>query len=590
MDSFVVLNNVLRIFVLIVVGITHFWIFGNISSDYTFYGWILLSLILFWNLIFIFLAKSEGNVLLSGVVDGILGLLFIFFSKNPVGVFFSLMIPSVTAIQFSNNYYRYIVFALSLIFTVVGLSGIFSLVSDPFFPNILSFLVISSSISFLMIITFFMLKKVVYNFEQQMDSYREQNELLIGNINELENKIHDYENQIDNLKNELEQERVAFNVEIEKIVKEFQSRKDETYTQLKAINNELVMKDKTIQELNQNINNLINEIEEYKNQMKIIRDMISFLNDNIDDFQSLYKISKDIIDMISSFIDYDTFVIFLKNELEDKVDTFIVAGENSEFYYNYKKIEVEEVYKNTFYEGKISIAYKAEDSVLRPFYPKEQVALAVPLDAAKKRIGIMYLAYLDESKYKDFDEDFLLDIAKVVSIMLYFSISYSKSINRVIWDDRLFCYSAEFIWEFINNLVFSYKRYREHFALLFISFRNLFGKTTEDFKEEDFKFLRDINMAIKSAIRETDMISYIDNGIILVLLTKVESDKLEMVCRRIKNVTESKSRFLGYDEPSYAVCSLYSYKGLEIQELIDFSIRKLSENIQNKKIFLEVLA
>ncbi|MFN3995710.1 MAG: hypothetical protein ACK4GR_04175, partial [bacterium] len=161
MDSFVVLNNVLRIFVLIVVGITHFWIFGNISSDYTFYGWILLSLILFWNLIFIFLGKSEGNVLLSGVVDGILGLLFIFFSKNPVGVFFSLMIPSVTAIQFSNNYYRYIVFALSLIFTIVGLSGIFSLVSDPFFPNILSFLVISSSISFLMIITFFMLKKVV---------------------------------------------------------------------------------------------------------------------------------------------------------------------------------------------------------------------------------------------------------------------------------------------------------------------------------------------------------------------------------------------------------------------------------------------
>ncbi|MFN3478637.1 MAG: hypothetical protein ACK4ZM_04675, partial [bacterium] len=403
-----------------------------------------------------------------------------------------------------------VIIALSLIFTVVGLSGIFSLISDPFFPNILSFLVVSVSISLLMIVTFFMLKKIIHRFESHIDSYREQNELLIGNINELENRIHEYENQVDGLRNELEQERVAFNVEIEKIIKEFQSRKDETYTQFKAMNNELVMKDKIIQELNQNINNFLNEIEECKKQIKIMRDMIGFLNDNIDNFQSLYKISKDILSMISSFIDHDTFVIFLRNELEDKVDTFIVAGENSEFYYNYKKIEVEEVYKNTFYEGKVSVAYKSEDSVLRPFYPKEQVALAVPLDVAKKRIGIMYLAYLDESKYKDFDVDFLLDVAKVVSVMLYFSISYSKSINRVIWDDRLFCYSTEFIWEFINNLVFNHKRYNEHFALVFISFRSLFGKNIENFKEEDFKFLREINMAIKSAIRETDVISFID--------------------------------------------------------------------------------
>ncbi|MCS7243132.1 MAG: hypothetical protein RMJ36_00115 [Candidatus Calescibacterium sp.] len=589
MNSYNNINYLVRIFSLIIVLFSQFLIFGSISSESSFYSWIIISFLFVWNFLFILMRKNGNVILAFEFINCILSASYLFISKNPFGILLSFMVPVVTSIQFLQSYFRYILIAISLIFSFLGLSGIISLFSDPIFPNLFSFLLANFMISMLVIFVFFMINKIILNFLAQFENYREQNELLVSNIAELENRIFQYEKQMEALKNEIEQERIAFNVEIEKVVRDFQNRKDETYTQLKALNNELILKDKAIQELTKSLNDMSLDIEEVKSDLQRLRNILFFIVENIDDFQSLYKVSEDIIEIVTRFVDYDTMVIFIKNEIEGSLDTFLVSGENAEFYYNYKKIEMEELYRYTYVEGKIGFAYKDNDVPIQPFYPKEQLAISVPIDVANSRMGMLYISYLDKDKYKNLKEDFLIDLANLIGIMLYTAILYSKSINRVIWDDRLFCYSPDFIWEFINNLSFSAKRYNENFALVFISFHNIFGKDLQDLNDEQMKFIREVNLTIRSVIRETDMISFIGNGIIIIVLSKVDKDKVDSVCKRIKNMVDSKLNLLGYSGESYMICSVYPYKDIEISQLVELSIERLSKNMQYKKVIIEVV-
>lgn len=587
MNNYFFINNSLRIVSALIVLISQFYIFPN--SQFDFYSFLLIGITFLWNIFFAFFKKSSNLVLIGSIIDIILGAFLLYISKNPFGILLSFVIPTVSGIQFLSSHLRYILVFISFIGTIIGLLSIFALFSDPVFQNLVSLLIANIMISILIIAIFLMFNRIVDNLKYQFENYREQNELLVSNINELENKIVDYEKQVEFLKNEIEQERIAFNIEMEKVIKEFQMRKDETYTQLKALNNELILKDKAIQELSNNVKNIMLDVDELRNELNLVKDVLNFLAENIDDFQSLYKISEDVIEVASRFFYYDTLVIFIKNEIDGNLDVFLVSGENSEFYYNYKKIEMEELYKLTFIEGKIVIASKENDSLIRPFYPKEVIAVSIPLSVAKSRIGMIYISYLDEEKYKPIKEDLLIYLSNIIGIMLFSSIFYSKSINRVIWDDRLFCYSADFIWEFINNLSFSSKRYNESFGLLFISFSQIFGKNINDLNDNDVKFIREINITIKSVVRETDMVSFIGNGVIVVVLTKVDKDKVEVVCNRIKNMIDSKLNLLGFIGESYLLCSIYPYKSLEISQFIELSIEKLSNNIGQRRVVLEVV-
>lgn len=587
MDSSI--NYLVRFFSFVAVSFSQAFVFGNVSAELNFYSWVIISILVVLNFVFIFTSKTAGLILLIELINSLLSAAYLFISKNPFGILLVFMVPMVTSIQFLQSYYRYILIAFSIIFSFLGLSGILSLFSDPIFPSLVSFLIANFLISILVVSIFSMVNRLVTNFNVQIESYRDQNELLLSNISEFENKVFQYERQIEALKNEIEQERIAFNVELEKIIKDFQMRKDETYTQLKALNNELILKDKTIQELHQTINNMLLDIDELKENLNRLRDLLFFTADNITDFQSLYRISEDIIEIVSKFIEYDTFVVFIKNEVEGNLDTFIVAGENAEFYYNYKKIEMEELYRYTYLEGKICFATKDENNPIRPFYPKEQLAVSVPINVAKSRMGIMYISYLDKSKYREVGEEFLVDLSNIIGILLYTSILYSKSINRAIWDDRLFCYSQEFIWEFINNLSFLSKRYNQNFAIVFLSFHHIFGKSVQELSDEQIKFVREINITIKSTIRESDLLSYVENGVIVVVLTKVDKDKVDIACKRIKNMIDNKLNLLGYTGESYMICSVYPYKDLEISQLIEICIEKLSENMVNKRVIIEVV-
>lgn len=587
--GFQFVNNVVRIVSILIVGLSQALLFNNLSQDLMIYSWILFVVFFLWNLVFIFVGKNNNFIIFGSFVDVIIASIYLFISKNPFGILLSFMVPIVTSIQFLSSYLKYLVIFFSLILSAIGLLGVFSLFSDPLFPNLLSLIISNVLVSVLIIVIFISVSKIAFSYNNQLENYKEQNELLIANLGELENKIYQYEKQIENLKNEIEQERVAFNIEMEKVIKEFQTRKDETYTQLKALNNELILKDKNIQQLNQSINDLLRDIEEYKDLLSKQREMIEFLTNKIIDFHSLYKVSENIVEFASRFIDYDTLVIFIKNEIGGELDTFLVSGENSEFYYNYKKIEMEEMYRYTFIEGKICIGSRSDDSTIRPFYPKEYFAISVPMDVADKRLGMIYISYTSADKELDIKEDFIRDIANVIGILIYTAIFYSKSINRLIWDDRLFCYSAEFIWEYINNLSFISRRYNENFALVFISFSNIIGKDINDLSEEEIKLIRETNVVIKSTIRETDMISFIGNGIITIVLTKVDKEKVEIVCKRVKNMVDNKLNLWGYEGESYMICSVYPYDDIDISQLIQLSIERLTANIQRKRVLIEVV-
>ncbi len=592
MTGLLIINYTIRIVSLLSLIISQYLIFGNLSSDLSIYGWLVITILFIWNISFSFLRKNNNFVLLSGIIDSFLGALFLHLTKNPFGLLITFLLPIVSALQFLQGIYMYLIIFISLLGTFIGLISVFSLISDPFFQNILYFMYSNFTLSVIIILTMWIVRGIINDFNKSFQTYKEQNELLVSNINELEEKIYQYESQIENLKNEIEQERVAFNVELEKVIKEFQSRKDEAYMQIKSINNELIVKDKKIEELNQNIENLNLDIQDLRNKLLSLRNVIYSFSDSIVNMDSLYKISQTIIDIFFTNFNSDTLVVFLKNEIDGKLEAFIVAGENSEFYYDYKKIELEEMYKQAFIEGKVTIGYRNENSLIRPFYPKEQVAIAVPLYISKDKLGMIYLSYLSEDKYKNLyiNEDFLIDITTLVGILIYASIFYNKSINRVIWDDRVFSYSPEFTWEFINNLVFTSKRYKEYFALCFISFDNIFGKNLDQLTEQELKFIKEVNLTIKSSIRESDIISFIGNGVILVILPKIEKDKIDIVCNRINNMVNNKLVTLGYEQKSYIVCLVYPYQDFEINQIIDIAMEKLYKKIQKKIDNVEILS
>ncbi|MEN3015115.1 MAG: hypothetical protein ABDH21_03540 [bacterium] len=578
-----------RIFCLFIIGLTQYLLFNSLVADVYIYVAIILIALIVWNVIFIIMPKRRSGVLVSCVIESILSSTYIFVSKNPFGLLASFMIPTSTAIQFVDGYIKYALVAISCVFSIVGFSSIFSLISDPLFPTLMSYSVINILFSILLILTFVFMNRIINAFSVQINTYKDQSELLVSNIGELENKIYQYEKQIENLKNELEQERVAFNVEMEKVIKEYQTRKDEAYNQIKSLNSEMILKDKTIKELNQTLDNVMRDLEENRNLLQNMREILTYLTDNITNFQSLYKISENIIEIVSNYIPYDTLVIFTRDEINGVVDTFLVSGQNAEFYYSYKKIEVEEMYIQSFVHGRISFANRDEESVIRPFYPKEQFAVSVPIIVANKKIGMLYISYLSLDKYQEISEGFLWDLSRFIGIMLYTAIAYSKSVNRVIWDDVLSCYSAEFIWEFINNLSFNAKRYNEFFALVLLSCPEIFGKGLESLSEEDIKLIKQINLAIKSTIRESDLISFVGNGTIMVVLTKTDKEKVDLVCNRIKVIVDSKIKLLGYISDSSMVCSVYPYNDMAVSQLIELSIQRLAENVLQHKSEIEII-
>jgi len=583
------LNYFLRFISLTIVAISQFYIFNQISSEYSIHSWIFISIYFLLNIFFIFVGNNKNLAFLGLILETILGCAFLYISKNPFVLLLSFMIPSVTSVQYFNNYIKYLGIIVSIFFSFVGLLGIFNLFSDPLFPNLLVFLGSNFLLSILIISAFFIMEKIMKEFILQIESYKEQNELLVSNISELENRISEYEKEVEILKNDLEQEKLAFDVEIQKLIKDFQDQKNETYTQLKVLNNEMILKDKTISELKQVLDNLNLDIEDLRKNLTDIRDIIYILSENISVITNLYKTSEFIVNLISKYINYDTLVIFLKNDSEDRVDTFLISGENSEFYYEYKKIEFEELYRLSFIEGNLAFASKDENSVVKPFYPKEKLAIAVPLSVNKERIGIMYISYLDLEKSQYINKDFLVDLVNIIAIIIYFSITYSKSMNRVIWDERIFCYSTEFIWEFINNISFYAQRYNEYFSIVLISFDPLIGKDINDFTKEDFTMVKEVNVAIKSSLRESDLISFIGNGIIMIVLSRIDKTKIDVVCNRIKSVVDNKLKTLGYNSVSYLVCSTYPYENYDISKLIDLSLKKLMKNIESKRAVLEFI-
>ena len=67
----------------------------------------------------------------------------------------------------------------------------------------------------------------------------------------------------------------------------------------------------------------------------------------------------------------------------------------------------------------------------------------------------------------------------------------------------------------------------------------------EDLQDREIKIIKEINIVIRNTIRVTDIISYIGNGIITVLLIKIDSNKTKEVVNRIINNINLKLKSLG---------------------------------------------
>jgi hypothetical protein len=542
MNNFIVYN-----YLLINVIIRFFSVFYFILDNILFYksnssyNYLFFVILFIWFLVssIIFYYRKYKLFVLVGVVDVVLGSTILYFSSS-AGLFLSLLVPislAITYLRMISNFYFIIITGLALIGTVLGSIGLIQKLGDPTFYYLLPTFFLNIFLILFAIFLLIRLNSISKHFIDQSSSLIEEREVLQENISLLEQKISDYQREIINLKQELEQEKIAFNIELEKIIKDSQMRKDEVYNQIKALTNELTIKDKLINDLNTEIESLKFTISQDYKKSELLLNILFDIFDIIKNFNNLYKVSDEIINFVSKYINFSTFVLFIKSDTTLKIEPFIIYGENYEFYYNYNKIEMEDLFNYVYNNNSIVIIEEEKEYIdgvlLTPFYPKEKSVAAVPLTFGEKPIGLIYLSSLEPKTITKDKQEILAYLGLAISIIIFVSLSYNKTMSRVLWDERLNCYSASFFWEILNNQFFISKRYNENSAILFIKISDIDSPDIDNLSDYEVRIIKEINGVIRNTIRVTDIISYIGNGIIAVLLIKIDPTKTKEVVNRV---------------------------------------------------------
>jgi hypothetical protein len=542
MNNFIVYN-----YLLINVIIRFFSVFYFILDNILFYksnssyNYLFFVILFIWFLVssIIFYYRKYKLFVLVGVVDVVLGSTILYFSSS-AGLFLALLVPislAITYLRMISNFYFIIITGLALIGTVLGSIGLIQKLGDPTFYYLLPTFFLNIFLILFAIFLLIRLNSISKHFIDQSSSLIEEREVLQENISLLEQKISDYQREIINLKQELEQEKIAFNVELEKIIKDSQMRKDEVYNQIKALTNELTIKDKLINDLNTEIESLKFTISQDYKKSELLLNILFDIFDIIKNFNNLYKVSDEIINFVSKYINFSTFVLFIKSDTTLKIEPFIIYGENYEFYYNYNKIEMEDLFNYVYNNNSIVIIEEEKEYIdgvlLTPFYPKEKSVAAVPLTFGEKPIGLIYLSSLEPKTITKDKQEILAYLGLAISIIIFVSLSYNKTMSRVLWDERLNCYSASFFWEILNNQFFISKRYNENSAILFIKISDIDSPDIDNLSDYEVRIIKEINGVIRNTIRVTDIISYIGNGIIAVLLIKIDPTKTKEVVNRV---------------------------------------------------------
>jgi hypothetical protein len=542
MNNFIVYN-----YLLINVIIRFFSVFYFILDNILFYksnssyNYLFFVILFIWFLVssIIFYYRKYKLFVLVGVVDVVLGSTILYFSSS-AGLFLALLVPislAITYLRMISNFYFIIITGLALIGTVLGSIGLIQKLGDPTFYYLLPTFFLNIFLILFAIFLLIRLNSISKHFIDQSSSLIEEREVLQENISLLEQKISDYQREIINLKQELEQEKIAFNVELEKIIKDSQMRKDEVYNQIKALTNELTIKDKLINDLNTEIESLKFTISQDYKKSELLLNILFDIFDIIKNFNNLYKVSDEIINFVSKYINFSTFVLFIKSDTTLKIEPFIIYGENYEFYYNYNKIEMEDLFNYVYNNNSIVIIEEEKEYIdgvlLTPFYPKEKSVAAVPLTFGEKPIGLIYLSSLEPKTITKDKQEILAYLGLAISIIIFVSLSYNKTMSRVLWDERLNCYSASFFWEILNNQFFISKRYNENSAILFIKISDIDSSDIDNLSDYEVRIIKEINGVIRNTIRVTDIISYIGNGIIAVLLIKIDPTKTKEVVNRV---------------------------------------------------------
>jgi hypothetical protein len=585
MNNFII-NNYLLINVIIRFFSVFYFILDNIlfyknNSNYNYLFFVILFI---WFLIsgVIFYYRKYKLFVLVGVVDIVLGSVILYFSSS-AGLFLSLLVPislAMTYLRVISNFYFIIIIGLALIGNVLGSIGLIQKLGDPAFDYLLPSFFLNIFLILFVIFLLIRLNSISKYFIAQSSSLIEEREVLQENIFLLEQKISDYQREISNLKQELEQEKIAFNVELEKIIKDSQMRKDEVYNQIKALTNELTIKDKLINDLNTEIESLKFTISQDYKKSELLLNILFDIFNMIKNFNNLYKVSDEIINFVSKYINFSTFVLFIKSDTTLKIEPFIIYGENYEFYYNYNKIEMEDLFNYVYNNNSIVIIEEEKEYIngvlLTPFYPKEKSVAAVPLTFGEKPIGLIYLSSLEPKTITKDKQEILAYIGLAISIIIFASLSYNKTVSRVLWDERLNCYSASFFWEILNNQFFISKRYNENSAILFIKISDISSPDIDNLSDYEIKIIKEINGVIRNTIRVTDIISYIGNGIIAVLLIKIDSTKTKEVVSRIVNNISIKLKTIAPDKViKFEVADFLNYNK-DVSTIVEELFNKVS--------------
>jgi hypothetical protein len=578
--NYLLINIIIRFFSVFYFILDNILFYKNNSN----YNYLFFVILFIWFLIsgVIFYYRKYKLFVLVGVVDVVLGSVILYFSSS-AGLFLALLVPislAITYLRAISNFYFIIIIGLVLIGNVLGSIGLIQKLGDPTFNYLLPTFFLNIFLILFAIFLLIRLNSISKYFIAQSSSLIEEREVLQENISLLEQKISDYQREISNLKQELEQEKIAFNVELEKIVKDSQMRKDEVYNQIKALTNELTIKDKLINDLNTEIESLKFTISQDYKKSELLLNILFDIFDMIKNFNNLYKVSDEIINFVSKYINFSTFVLFIKSDTTLKIEPFIIYGENYEFYYNYNKIEMEDLFNYVYNNNSIVIIEEEKEYIdgvlLTPFYPKEKSVAAVPLTFGEKPIGLIYLSSLEPKTITKDKQEILAYIGLAISIIIFASLSYSKTISRVLWDERLNCYSASFFWEILNTQFFISKRYNENSAILFIKISGIDSSDIDNLSDYEIKIIKEINGVIRNTIRVTDIISYIGNGIIAVLLIKIDLSKTKEVVNRIVNIVNIKLKTIAPDRViKFEVADFLNYNK-DVSTIVEELFNKVS--------------
>ena len=182
-----------------------------------------------------------------------------------------------------------------------------------------------------------------------------------------------------------------------------------------------------------------------------------------------------------------------------------------------------------------------DNDELSTLFSNERSALAVPLIAEERTLGVIYLGRPQPNAFSEHDQNLIEQFTLLASPLFNTALIYHRTLTTGLYDESTGLYNAAYFDERLTEEVRRAHRYNRSISLFLVELTS-FGRFVEQVGHaEGTRVVRDLADMLREHVRETDVVARLEEDQFAVLM--VESDKSQaiLISERIRGAFDMRT-------------------------------------------------